>query len=247
MTRHVLDIARLNKWFGGLHATNDVELSVREGEIHAIIGPNGAGKTTLLSLIQGLLRPNDGTIHLDGEDITYDPAHKRARRGIARSFQITSLISEFPVITNAALGVQARLGHSFRFWKQAGSDPELLEPALEALRLVGLDHRAGSLVRDLSHGERRQLEFAIALAQQPRLLLLDEPMAGMGRQDTARMISLIAGLKGRYSIILIEHDMDAVFTLADRISVLVAGHVIKAGSPEEIRNDADVRAAYLGH
>ncbi|TAK48999.1 MAG: ABC transporter ATP-binding protein [Xanthobacteraceae bacterium] len=247
MTHDVLDIAGLNKWFGGLRATNDIMLSVREGEIHAIIGPNGAGKTTLLSQIQGLLRPDDGYIKLDGEDITYEPAHKRARRGIARSFQITSLISEFPVITNAALGVQARLGHSFRFWKQAGSDLELLEPALEALRLVGLDRRAGSLVRDLSHGERRQLELAIALAQKPRLLLLDEPMAGMGRQDTSRMISLIAGLKGQYSIILIEHDMDAVFTLADRISVLVAGHVIKTGTPEQIRNDADVRAAYLGH
>lgn len=247
MTDAVLDIVGLNKRFGGLRATVDVSLGVMSGETHAIIGPNGAGKTTLISQIQGLLRPDEGRIVLDGADISSEPAHRRARLGIARSFQITSLIGNFPVITNAALAVQARHGHCFRFWRQAGRDPALLEPAMEALRLVGLEGRAGSMARDLSHGERRQLELAVALAQKPRLLLLDEPMAGMGRQDSARMIALLAELKAHYSIILIEHDMDAVFTLADRISVLVSGRIIKTGSPKEIRNDPDVRSAYLGH
>ncbi len=247
MTDAVLDIVGLNKRFGGLRATVDVSLAVMRGETHAIIGPNGAGKTTLISQIQGLLRPDEGRIVLGGTDISSEPAHRRARLGIARSFQITSLIGNFPVITNAALAVQARLGHCFRFWRQAGRDPALLEPAMEALRLVGLEDRAGSMARDLSHGERRQLELAVALAQKPRLLLLDEPMAGMGRQDSARMIARLAELKAHYSIILIEHDMDAVFTLADRISVLVSGRIIKTGSPEEFRNDPDVRSAYLGH
>lgn len=243
----VLDLIQLNKRFGGLRATVDLSLQVLRGETHAIIGPNGAGKTTLISQIQGLLHPDDGQILLNGVDITTEPAHRRAEHGIARSFQITSLIGEFPVITNAALAVQARQGHCFRFWKQAGRDPALLEPAMEALRLVGLEQRAGAMARDLSHGERRQLELAIALAQRPQLLLLDEPMAGMGRQDTGRMIARLTELKSSYSIILIEHDMDAVFSLADRISVLVSGEIIKTGSPEEIRNDPDVRAAYLGH
>jgi branched-chain amino acid transport system ATP-binding protein len=243
----VLDLIRLNKRFGGLRATVDLSLQVLRGETHAIIGPNGAGKTTLISQIQGLLHPDEGQILLNGTDITNEPAHRRAGHGIARSFQITSLIGEFPVITNAALAVQARQGHCFRFWKQAGRDPVLLEPAMEALRLVGLEQRAGTMARDLSHGERRQLELAIALAQRPQLLLLDEPMAGMGRQDTGRMIARLTELKSSYSIILIEHDMDAVFSLADRISVLVSGEIIKTGSPEEIRNDPDVRAAYLGH
>ena len=247
MAEPILQVTTLMKRFGGLIATNDLSMTVERGETHAIIGPNGAGKTTFVSQLQGLLTPDSGSVVLDGRDITFEPAHKRAHLGIARSFQIASLVPEFTVLAHAALAVQSRAGHSFRFWKKAWQDQSLLEPAREAVAAVGLDSRMHSLASDLSHGERRQLELAIALAQRPTLLLLDEPMAGMGRQDGARMTQLLASLKRQYSIILIEHDMDAVFKLADRISVLVAGHIIKTGTPDEIRNDADVRAAYLGH
>ena len=247
MAEPILQVTTLMKRFGGLIATNDLSMTVERGETHAIIGPNGAGKTTFVSQLQGLLTPDSGSVVLDGRDITFEPAHKRAHLGIARSFQIASLVPEFTVLAHAALAVQSRAGHSFRFWKKAWEDQSLIEPAREAVAAVGLDSRMHSLASDLSHGERRQLELAIALAQRPTLLLLDEPMAGMGRQDGARMTQLLASLKRQYSIILIEHDMDAVFKLADRISVLVAGHIIKTGTPDEIRNDADVRAAYLGH
>mgnify|MGYP001765405058 CR=1 FL=1 len=247
MTEPVLEVTALMKRFGGLIATNDLSLVVERGETHAIIGPNGAGKTTFVSQLQGLLTPDTGSIVLNGQDITQSPAHARAHLGIARSFQIASLIPEFTVLAHAALAVQSRAGHSFRFWKKAWEDESLLAPAREAVVTVGLEARMHTLASDLSHGERRQLELAIALAQRPTLLLLDEPMAGIGRQEGARMTQLLASLKGKYSIILIEHDMDAVFALADRISVLVAGHIIKTGTPDEIRNDADVRAAYLGH
>jgi len=247
MAEAILEVDSLMKSFGGLRATNDLSMSVLTGECHAVIGPNGAGKTTFISQLQGLLRPDSGEIRLDGRDITDEPAHRRAGLGIARSFQITSLVPDFTVLDHAALAVQARLGHSFRFWKPAQRDAELLGPAREAVEAVGLGPRSDTLARDLSHGEARQLELAIAIAQKPRLLLLDEPMAGMGRKDGAAMTRLLASLKGAYSIILIEHDMHAVFSLADRISVLVAGHIIKTGTPDEIRNDPDVRAAYLGH
>ena len=243
----ILLVDRLMKSFGGLRATNDLSLEVLRGECHAIIGPNGAGKTTFISQLQGMLAPDSGTITLNGADITGEPAHRRARLGIARSFQITSLVPDFSVLDHAALAVQARLGHSFRFWKNARRDPALLVPARDAVEAVGLASRAKTLARDLSHGEARQLELAIAIAQQPKLLLLDEPMAGMGRKDGVAMTELLAQLKKDYSIILIEHDMQAVFSLADRISVLVAGHIIKTGAPEVIRTDPDVRAAYLGH
>ena len=243
----ILAVDRLMKSFGGLRATNDLSLEVLRGECHAIIGPNGAGKTTFISQLQGMLAPDSGTITLNGADITGEPAHRRARLGIARSFQITSLVPDFSVLDHAALAVQARLGHSFRFWKNARRDPALVAPAQEAVETVGLASRAKTLARDLSHGEARQLELAIAIAQQPKLLLLDEPMAGMGRKDGVAMTELLARLKKDYSIILIEHDMQAVFSLADRISVLVAGHIIKTGAPEVIRTDPDVRAAYLGH
>ncbi|MCB1544006.1 MAG: ABC transporter ATP-binding protein [Methylobacteriaceae bacterium] len=243
----ILLVDRLMKSFGGLRATNDLSLEVLRGECHAIIGPNGAGKTTFISQLQGMLAPDSGTITLNGADITGEPAHRRARLGIARSFQITSLVPDFSVLDHAALAVQARLGHSFRFWKNARRDPALVAPAQEAVETVGLASRAKTLARDLSHGEARQLELAIAIAQQPKLLLLDEPMAGMGRKDGVAMTELLARLKKDYSIILIEHDMQAVFSLADRISVLVAGHIIKTGAPEVIRTDPDVRAAYLGH
>ena len=243
----ILLVDRLMKSFGGLRATNDLSLEVLRGECHAIIGPNGAGKTTFISQLQGMLAPDSGTITLNGADITGEPAHRRARLGIARSFQITSLVPDFSVLDHAALAMQARLGHSFRFWKNARRDPALVAPAREAVETVGLASRAKTLARDLSHGEARQLELAIAIAQQPKLLLLDEPMAGMGRKDGVAMTELLARLKRDYSIILIEHDMQAVFSLADRISVLVAGHIIKTGAPEVIRTDPDVRAAYLGH
>ncbi len=243
----ILLVDRLMKSFGGLRATNDLSLEVLRGECHAIIGPNGAGKTTFISQLQGMLAPDAGTIALDGRDITAEPAHRRARLGIARSFQITSLVPDFSVLDHAALAVQARLGHSFRFWRNARRDRALLAPAQEAVTTVGLAGRENTLARDLSHGEARQLELAIAIAQRPRLLLLDEPMAGMGRKDGVAMTQLLARLKKDYSIILIEHDMQAVFSLADRISVLVAGHIIKTGAPEVIRRDPDVRAAYLGH
>ena len=243
----ILAVDRLMKSFGGLRATNDLSLEVQRGECHAIIGPNGAGKTTFISQLQGLLAPDSGTISLDGRDITREPAHKRAKIGIARSFQITSLVPDFSALDHTALAVQARLGHSFRLWRPARRDPALLDPAREAIETVGLGARANTLARDLSHGEARQLELAITIAQKPRLLLLDEPMAGMGRKDGVAMTQLLARLKKDYSIILIEHDMQAVFSLADRISVLVAGHIIKTGAPEAIRTDPDVRAAYLGH
>ncbi len=247
MAEPILVVDCLMKSFGGLRATNDLSLEVERGECHAIIGPNGAGKTTFISQLQGFLQPDSGTIKLDGRDITAEPAHRRARLGIARSFQITSLVPDFSALDHAALAVQARLGHSFRFWRDARRDPTLLAPARDAIETVGLGARAGTLARDLSHGEARQLELAIAIAQAPKLLLLDEPMAGMGRKDGAVMTQLLAQLKKDYSIILIEHDMQAVFSLADRISVLVAGHIIKTGAPDAIRTDPDVRAAYLGH
>lgn len=247
MSETILKVTSLVKRFGGLMATHDLSLTVDQGETHAIIGPNGAGKTTLISQLQGFLTPDSGKILLKGEDITHLPAHKRAHAGIARTFQISSIIPEFTVLAHAALAVQSQRGHSFKFWKRAWDDQSLLEPAMHAVATAGLEARSQVLASDLSHGERRQLELAIALAQKPSLLLLDEPMAGMGRQDGERMTQLLLKLKKDYSIILIEHDMDAVFALADRISVLVSGRIIKTGRPEDIRNDADVRAAYLGH
>lgn len=245
--RRLLEVKGLVKSFGGLMATNHLDFDLVEGEIHGVIGPNGAGKTTFVSQLQGQLLPDLGTILLDGEDVTRMPAHLRARRGVARSFQITSLVPSFTALANVMLAVQGREGHSFRFFRRAWTDPALVEPAREALETVGLADKATTIVADLSHGECRQLELAMALAMKPRLLLLDEPMAGMGRQDGAAMTDLVARLKGLTTIVLIEHDMEAVFRLADRISVLVAGRVIKTGLPAEVRADEDVRAAYLGH
>ncbi len=248
MSAHrLLEVKGLVKSFGGLMATNHLDFDLVEGEIHGVIGPNGAGKTTFVSQLQGQLLPDLGTILLDGEDVTRMPAHLRARRGVARSFQITSLVPSFIALANVMLAVQGREGHSFRFFRRAWTDPALVEPAREALETVGLADKASTIVADLSHGECRQLELAMALAMKPRLLLLDEPMAGMGRQDGAAMTDLVARLKGLTTIVLIEHDMEAVFRLADRISVLVAGRVIKTGLPAEVRADEDVRAAYLGH
>ena len=243
----LLHVDCLYKRFAGLVATNDLSLDVEAGETHALIGPNGAGKTTLIAQLQGEIAPDGGTISFRGRDITREPPYRRSQLGIARSFQITSIFPQFTALANVTLAVQARLGHGFRFWRRAWSDPALTGPAMEALDTIGLSHRAHVMAEDLSHGERRQLELAMALAMRPALLLLDEPMAGMGRQDGQRMTRILADLKKHYAILIVEHDMDAVFALADRISVLVAGAIIATGHPDAIRNDPAVKAAYLGH
>ena len=246
MPEPLLAIEGLTKRFGGIMASDDVNLAVREGELHAIIGPNGAGKTTLIGQITGELTPQAGRIRFAGRDITASPAHQRSLLGLARSFQITSLFLDFTALDNVALAVQAHAGHSFRFWRDARKEPGLREPARAALQRVGLGARADALVANMSHGEHRQLEIAMALATKPRMLLLDEPMAGMGAEESARMVALLRELKREVTILLIEHDMDAVFALADRISVLVYGRVIASGEAAAIRANPDVRRAYLG-
>jgi branched-chain amino acid transport system ATP-binding protein len=242
----LLETRGLAKRFGGLVATDNVSIEVREGEIHALIGPNGAGKTTLVSQLTGNLRPDAGSIHFAGRDVTHLPIHARVRLGLARSFQITAVLREFSALENVALAVQAHAGHSFRFLADARYDKSLREPAWQGLEIVGLDTRSGVPAAALSHGEQRQLEIAMALAGQPRLLLLDEPMAGMGAEESQDMVHLLRRLKSRCGMLLIEHDMDAVFALADRITVLVYGRAIASGTPEEIRANAEVRQAYLG-
>jgi branched-chain amino acid transport system ATP-binding protein len=234
------------KRFGGLVATDQVSLAVEEGELHAIIGPNGAGKTTFVAQLMGELRPDAGSVRFAGEDVTMLSPHLRSARGMARSFQITSVFPEFTARANVAFAVQAQAGHSFRFWRTARTDPALREPAGAILERVGLGYRADVPAAVLAHGEKRLLEIAIALATRPRLLLLDEPMAGMGPEDAARMVRFLSELKGKMTLVLIEHDMDAVFALADRITVLVYGRVVASGTPQEIRADAEVRKAYLG-
>ena len=246
MSDALLEVRGLAKSFGALRATDNVDLDVREGETHAIIGPNGAGKTTLIGQLAGNLRPDAGRIRFAGDDITALAAPARSRKGLARSFQITSIYREFSALDNVALAVQAHAGHSFRFWKAARAEPELREPARAILEEVGLGPRADVLAANLAHGEQRQLEIAMALATRPRLMLLDEPVAGMGIEESQRMIRFLAGLKGARTMILVEHDMDAVFTLADRISVLVYGRIIASGAPEAIRANPEVRNAYLG-
>ena len=235
----------LVKSFGALRASDGIDLEVGEGETHAVIGPNGAGKTTFISQLAGSVRPDAGWIAFAGEDITRLSTASRARRGLARSFQITSVYLDFTALQNVALAVLARSGR-LGFWRDARSDPSLLQPAAEILQEIGLAERAHVLAANLSHGEQRQLEVAMALATRPRLLLLDEPMAGMGTEESARMIALLTSLKQRHTIVLVEHDMDAVFKLADRISVLVYGRLIATGEPESIRANPEVRSAYLG-
>jgi branched-chain amino acid transport system ATP-binding protein len=246
MAEPLLAARGLVKRFGGLAATDGVDLDALPGEVHALIGPNGAGKTTLIGQLTGELRPDAGRVHFDGRDITGLPVFRRARLGLARSFQITSIFLDLSVVENVALAVQVHDGHSFRFWRAAYRDPHLQEPALALLERVGLVQRAQAIAADLSHGEHRQLEIALALATAPKVLLLDEPMAGMGPEESRRMIGLLQQLKGRVSILLVEHDMDAVFALADRVSVLVYGRVIATGTPDEIRTNSEVRQAYLG-
>jgi branched-chain amino acid transport system ATP-binding protein len=242
----LLEIVGLTKRFGGVVASDRVSLTLDRGELHAIIGPNGAGKTTLIGQLTGEITPDGGSVRFDGHDITELPVYQRSAIGLARSFQITSLFRDFTALDNVALAVQAHAGHSFRFWRDARRDDELREPARTALAGVGLAERANMLVADLSHGECRQLEIAMALATKPRMLLLDEPMAGMGPEESARLIGILRELKGGVTILLIEHDMDAVFALADRISVLVYGRIIASGNPAAIRADPVVRQAYLG-
>ncbi|MBS7788392.1 ABC transporter ATP-binding protein [Roseococcus sp. SDR] len=242
----LLELRNLRKRFGGLTVTDDVSLDLKRGEIHALIGPNGAGKTTLIHQISGTLAPDSGQILFAGTDVTHLRMAKRARMGLARSFQITSIIPSFTARENAALAVQARHGSSFRFFRPANSEAALNEEAMAALTEVGLERRAETPAAALSHGEKRQLELAIALAMQPRVLLLDEPLAGTGAEEAERLMRILGGLRARYAILLIEHDMPAVFALADRISVLAQGRVIAHGTPEVIRADPAVRDAYLG-
>jgi len=246
MSDVILKMDHLAKSFGGVKATDDVCLEVKRNETHAIIGPNGAGKTTLISQLAGGLKPDSGRIIFNDTDITHLPVQKRCRLGLARSFQITSLVMSMSVLDNVALAVQAQKGHSFKFWKPARSIQTLRKPAMEILAESQLDDKANTIVNALSHGERRQIEIAVALATKPELMLLDEPMAGMGPSESARMVEMLKTLNGNKSILLIEHDMDAVFTLADRISVLVYGRIIATGTPQEIRENEDVRHAYLG-
>jgi branched-chain amino acid transport system ATP-binding protein len=246
MAEAILAVQGLRKTFGALAATDGVSLEVQEGETHAIIGPNGAGKTTLIGQLAGNLRPDSGRIRFAGEDVTHLSAPQRARMGFARSFQITSVYRDFTALDNVALAVQAHDGHSFRFWKPAREEHALREPARRVLEDVGLGARAEVLAANLAHGEQRQLEVAMALATRPRLLLLDEPVAGMGLEESQRMVQFLAALKGKRTLILVEHDMDAVFTLADRISVLVYGRIIASGTPDEVRANPEVRRAYLG-
>lgn len=245
MAEALLAIDNLVKHFGGLVATDSLSLDVREGELHAIIGPNGAGKTTLIAQITGELRQNGGTIKFAGQEITGLDVAQRVHRGLARSFQITQLLPDFTALDNVALAVQARQGHSFRFWRDARRDQTLREPALRFLTQAGMANRAGMIVSDLSHGEQKQLELAVALATEPRFLLLDEPMAGLGAAESRAMTATLLGLKRRITMLLVEHDMDAVFALADRITVLVRGRAIATGTPDAIRANPDVRAAYL--
>ena len=246
MAEPVLAIENLSKAFGALKATDDVSLDLRPGEIHALIGPNGAGKTTLIHQICGTLKPDSGAIRLAGEDITALGAAARARRGLGRTFQVSQVAPLFSALRNVMLAVQARQGSSFRFFRPVTGDRSLSEPAMAILERVGLAGRAGIAASDLSHGERRQLEIAIALALHPKAFLLDEPMAGMGPEGSKALTGFLDGLRAEAPILLVEHDMDAVFALADRISVLVYGRIIASGTIEEIRNDPAVRAAYLG-
>jgi len=242
----VLRIENLAKNFGGLRVTDDVTLDVMPGELHAVIGPNGAGKTTLINQISGLLAPDAGRIVFGGEDVTALSVDRRAQRGLARSFQITSILPRFSVLENVALAVQARSGTSFRFFGRAADEETLNAPALAALAQVGLADRANAPAGELSHGEKRALELAIALAMEPKLLLLDEPMAGTGHDEAQQLISVLRSLKGRFPMVLVEHDMTAVFALADRISVLIYGRILASGSPGEVRADPQVVKAYLG-
>ena len=244
--KNMLQIRQLTKRYGGLLATDQLSLSLAAGELHAIIGPNGAGKTTLIAQLSGEVAPDSGAIEFDGHDITALLPAQRALRGLARSYQITSVFPEFSVLENVTLAMQAHRGHSFGFWTPMLAQPALVEPAMRAIAQAGLSQRCSSKVSELAHGERRQLELAMVLVAEPKLLLLDEPMAGMSHQESGNVVRTLQGLKGRYTMLLVEHDMDAVFALADRISVMVYGRIIASGTPDDIRNNEEVKIAYLG-
>jgi branched-chain amino acid transport system ATP-binding protein len=246
VSEFLLEIDHLRKAFGALVATDDVTLAIRKGETHALIGPNGAGKTTLVGQLTGELTPDAGRITFDGRDITELSTARRARLGLARSFQITSIFDSFTAEGNVALAVQATEPHSFRFWQPAERIARLHQPARRLLADVGLGRLGDFVASRMSHGQHRQLELGMALATKPSMLLLDEPMAGLGIEESRAMSRLLASVKGRYTILLIEHDMDVVFSLADRISVLVGGRIVASGNADEIRNHPGVRVAYLG-
>jgi branched-chain amino acid transport system ATP-binding protein len=246
MAEPALALHGLTKRYGALTVTDGVSLALAPGCIHAVIGPNGAGKTSLMQQISGFVRPDAGRIVLNGRDITRLSPHRRARIGLARSFQVTSVLTEFPVLDNVAMAVQARAGARWGFFRPAAREARFNEAALAELEGVGLGGRADDLAANLSHGEQRQLELAMALALRPSVLLLDEPLAGAGPEETPRLVALLAALRGRCAVLLVEHDMDAVFALADTISVLDQGCVIATGPPAAIRNDPAVQAAYLG-
>lgn len=246
MADALLRVEGLLKHFGGVVATDRVDLSLAPGEIHALIGPNGAGKTTLIHQLSGALRADGGNIFFDGRDITRASLHQRVRLGVARSYQITSIFRGSPVVHNLALAVLARSGSSLRFWQPLAREEDLFEEALALAGRIGLGGRENVVAGSLAHGEQRQLEVGLALATRARLLLLDEPMAGLGPEESQGMVALIAKLRGTITLLLVEHDMDAVFRLADRISVLDSGRIIATGTPEAIRNDAEVKRAYLG-
>jgi branched-chain amino acid transport system ATP-binding protein len=246
MTAPLLAVGGLVKKFGALLASDALDLTVMPGEIHAVIGPNGAGKTTLLGQLAGELAPDRGSITFRGYDITPLPEHKRVALGLVRSFQMSSIFPAFSALENVVLAVQAQAGHSFRFWRPVRTITSLYEQAWNVLERVGLATRAETLAVSLSHGEQRQLDIAMALAAQPRLLLLDEPTAGMGAEESAQMATLLGTLRGECTILLVEHDMDVVFALADRITVLVDGRAIATGTASAIRTNPQVRRAYLG-
>ncbi|MAV88665.1 MAG: ABC transporter ATP-binding protein [Rhodospirillaceae bacterium] len=247
MTEIMLKVEKLVKKFGGLTATDSLDFDVREGEIHAIIGPNGAGKTTLIHQLSGLLKPDSGSIQFDGKEINNLSAPQRCLEGLVRSYQITSIFKDFTVLNNVAMSIQACEGHSFRFWHSADKDISLAEKAMKVLIETKLEEKANVLADNLAHGEQRQLEIAMAIATSPKMLLLDEPMAGMGPEESSSVTKFLQSMKYKYTMLLIEHDMNAVFALADRITVLVYGKSIACGIPEEIRSNKEVRAAYLGN
>jgi len=242
----VLSLKNLSKHFGGVIATDGVTVSVEAGEVHALIGPNGAGKTTLIGQISGGLESDGGQITFSGVNITKAKQHARVRLGLARSYQITSIFKRFTVLDNLALAVQARSGSSFSFWRPVSAETTIFDEARAVAAEVGLAQRLSLQAGNLAHGEQRALEVGLALATQPKLVLLDEPMAGMGPEESQRMIELIQRIRARQTVLLVEHDMDAVFRLADRISVLVNGRIIATDVPEKIRANPEVRRAYLG-
>jgi branched-chain amino acid transport system ATP-binding protein len=246
MSDPILDISGISKSFGALKVSNNISLDLRSGEIHALIGPNGAGKSTLIKQIAGGLPPDSGTVYFDGQDITALSTAARARLGMGRTFQISSLAQEYTVLQNAVFGALGNRGDVFRFFRPVMKDPDLLATANEALELVGLEDFKSFVTSELSHGQRRQLEVAVALTLSPKVFLMDEPMAGLGAEGSHRLMGFLGELKQKAPILLVEHDMDAVFTLADRISVLVYGEIIASGSVDEIRGNPIVRTAYLG-